>query len=96
MRWWHRNSSRRGFAINGAVVAYPDLIVMLEDGKILMVETKGDHLDNPESKAKTEAGLEWATLAGRRYRYYMVFETNESEYKGSFSFDKFIEIIKEL
>ena len=69
---------------------------MLEDGKILMVETKGDHLDNPESKAKTEAGLEWVSLAGRQYRYFMVFETKEPEYKGSFSFDRFIEIIKEL
>lgn len=39
VKWWHRNISRRGFAINGAVTAYPDLMVMLNDGKILMIET---------------------------------------------------------
>lgn len=42
IRWWHRNISRKGFAINGAVTAYPDLIVMTESGKLLLVETKGD------------------------------------------------------
>ena len=61
-----------------------------------MVETKGDHLDNPESKEKIEAGLEWASLAGRQYRYFMVFETKDPGYKGSYSFDGFMEIIKEL
>jgi len=50
VKWWHRNISRKGFAINGAVTAYPDLMVMLTDGKILMIETKGDHLDNPDLK----------------------------------------------
>lgn len=75
VRWWHRNISRREFCINGAVTAYPDLMIMLENGKLLMVETKGDHLDNDESKAKAKAGSEWASLAGRKYKYYMVFET---------------------
>ena len=30
--------------------------VMLQSGKILMVETKGDHLDNDESKEKAKIG----------------------------------------
>ena len=40
VKWWHRNISRLGFQINGPVHAYPDLIVMLQSGKILMVETR--------------------------------------------------------
>ena len=96
VRWWHRNISRRGFAINGAVTAYPDLMVMLMDGKLLMIETKGDHLDNSESKAKAETGAQWANQAGRLYKYYMVFQTKEPGYAGAYSFDRFMEIVKEL
>lgn len=96
VKWWHRNISKREFAINGAVTAYPDLMVMLTDGKMLMVETKGDHLDNPESKAKAETGAEWASQAGRLYKYYMVFQTKDPGYKGAYSYEKFMDIVKEL
>ncbi len=96
VKWWHRNISRRGFAINGAVTAYPDLMVMLQDGKLLMIETKGDHLDNAESKAKATTGAEWANLAGRMFRYYMVFQTKDPGYPGAYSYDRFMEIVKEL
>ena len=96
VKWWHRNISRKGFAINGAVTAYPDLMVMLTDGKILMIETKGDHLDNPESKAKAETGSEWASQAGRLYKYYMVFQSKDPGYAGAYSYDRFMEIVKEL
>ena len=94
VKWWHRNISRLGFQINGAVHAYPDIIVMLNSGKILMVETKGDHLDNDQSKAKAKIGNQWATLAGKQYRYYMVFQTKQPEYPGAYSLEKFLEIIK--
>ena len=94
VKWWHRNISRKGFAINGAVTAYPDVMVMLTDGKILMIETKGDHLDNPEAKAAT--GSEWASQAGRLYKYYMVFQSKDPGYAGAYSYDKFMEIVKEL
>ena len=96
VKWWHRNISRKGFAINGAVTAYPDLMVMLTDGKLLMIETKGDHLDNPESKAKAATGSEWASQAGRLYKYYMVFQSKDPGYAGAYSYDKFMEIVKEL
>lgn len=96
VKWWHRNISRLGFQINGAVHAYPDIIVMLESGKILMVETKGDHLDNDESKAKAKIGDQWARLAGKQYKYYMVFQTKQPDWPGAYSFERFIEIVKEL
>ena len=96
VKWWHRNISRRGFQINGPVHAYPDLIVMLYSGKILMVETKGDHLDNAESKAKAKIGDQWANLAGKQYKYYMVFETKQPDYPGAYSLERFMEIVKGL
>ena len=96
VKWWHRNISRRGFQINGPIHAYPDLIVMLHSGKILMVETKGDHLDNDESKAKAKIGDQWANLAGKQYKYYMVFETKQPDYPGAYSLERFMEIVKGL
>lgn len=53
IKWWHRNISRQGFMINGSTRAYPDLIAMTTVGKILMIETKGDHLD----KLGAQAGI---------------------------------------
>lgn len=96
IEWWHRNIARHGFAINGAINAYPDLIVKTKSGKILVIETKGDHLDNADSRIKAETGAAWASMAGRMYKYYMVFQTKETGNMGQYSFDKFIEIFKEL
>ena len=96
VKWWHRNISRLGFQINGPVHAYPDIIVMLHSGKILMVETKGDHLDNDESKEKAKIGDQWAKLAGKQYKYYMVFETKQPDYPGAYSLERFMEIVKGL
>lgn len=96
VKWWHRNISRLGFQINGPVHAYPDIIVMLHSGKILMVETKGDHLDNDESKEKAKIGDQWAKLAGKQYKYYMVFETKQPGYPGAYSLERFMEIVNGL
>ena len=96
VKWWHRNISRLGFQINGPVHAYPDIIVMLHSGKILIVETKGDHLDNDESKEKAKIGDQWAKLAGKQYKYYMVFETKQPDYPGAYSLERFMEIVKGL
>lgn len=96
VKWWHRNISKRGFQINGPVHAYPDIIVMLHSGKILMVETKGEQLDNDESKEKAKIGDQWARLAGKQYKYYMVFETKQPNYPGAYSLERFMEIVKGL
>ena len=96
LKWWHRNISRLGFAINGALHAYPDLIVMLHSGKVLMVETKGDHLDNDESKVKAKLGDQWARLAGKQFKYYMVFQHKQPDYPGAYSLERFLELVKGL
>ena len=88
--------ARKGFAINGSINAYPDLLVRTESGKLLLIETKGDQLDNPESKMKAEVGAQWASMAGRMYKYYMVFQTKNPDYNGAYSYEEFMRIVKEL
>lgn len=99
IKWWHRNIARKGFAINGAVNAYPDLIAMTNSGKVLLIETKGDQLKNDESKIKSETGAKWAakaSMTGRLYKYYMVFQTKNPDCEGAYSHEKFMDIVKEL
>ncbi len=74
--FWHRNPDRtNGFGINGYINHYPDFIVGLKSGRIVMLETKGGDRDNSDSRRKLELGKLWANTAGDRYRYYMVFST---------------------
>lgn len=74
--FWHRNFERgRGFYINGFLNHYPDFIVVLKSGKILLIEVKGDHLDGSDSEGKIALGTAWASQAGGQYRYFMVFDT---------------------
>lgn len=93
--FWHRNLSKgKGFMINGFMHHYPDFIVKLRNGKIIVIETKGDHLDNTDSKDKIKLGNTWAIKAGDNYRYYMVFENNRLE--GAISISDLIAIIKNI
>jgi type III restriction enzyme len=96
IKWWHRNISRTGFNINGYVNAYPDIIAMTHNGRILMIEPKGDHLENSESVKKAEVGSVWANKAGEKYRYYMVFENKDLKINGATLFDEFLGFVKGL
>lgn len=76
--FWHRNISRKEFGLNGWFDNhYPDFIVRTKSGNTLLVETKGDYLDNSDSAEKIELGRKWADLAGDGFKYFMVFETKE-------------------
>ena len=77
--FWHRNREKKEFCINGFINHYPDFIVSMKSGNIILVETKGDHLVNEDSKNKIWLGNKWADLAGKRYHYFMVFQTKEVE-----------------
>ena len=75
--WWHRNLDRgKGFRLNGFLNHYPDFIVHTKSGKTILVETKGDHLDNTDSAAKLKLGKAWAGAAGNDWKYMMVFDDN--------------------
>ena len=69
---------------------------MTNKGNILMIEPKGDHLENAESKRKAEVGKAWERKAGLRYRYYMVFKEKDLRHEGTVRFDLFMEILKGL
>ena len=96
VKWWHRNISRNGFYINGFINMYPDFIVLTKRGTIILVEPKGDHLENSESRQKVALGRAWEHKAGTNYRYYMVFKNKDLDVEGAFQVEKFIEIVKAL
>lgn len=94
--WWHRNIENTGFCINGFINHYPDFIVRMSSGKIIVIETKGDHLDNRESEQKLKLGRIWQNKAGERYRYYMVFQNREKPVAGAYPFDEFTGLLEGL
>jgi type III restriction enzyme len=96
VRWWHRNISRQGFCINGYINHYPDILIMTEKGKVILAETKGEHLKNDDSREKIDLGAMWSGHAGNQYRYFMVFEKDADLPKGAVSMNKFVEIVAAL
>ena len=93
--FWHRNIEKRGFCINGFINHYPDFIVKLESGMIIIVETKGEQLANDVSAAKLELGTKWANMAGLSYyRYYMVFD--HQPINGALTVQQLIDRIKQM
>ena len=65
-------------------------------GKTILIETKGDHLENTETKYKLELGRAWQNMAGSSFRYYMVFQSKDLNLNGAIQFDKFCELMKNL
>lgn len=99
VKWWHRNMSKHGFWINGFVNHYPDFIIRTVSGHTVLVETKGDHLDNEENRKKLAEGRVWQEKANQgtdEYRYYMVFQNKQPDLKGAYSKEKFLELMKKL
>ena len=88
--------SKSGFSINGYINAYPDIIAMTTSGKLLMIEPKGDHLENSESRQKVAVGRAWERKAGDMFRYYMVFRNKDLKIDGAVQFDRFMQIVKGL
>ena len=96
VKWWHRNVEKKGFAINGFINHYPDFIVKTNSGKIIVIETKGDYLDNVDTARKAYLGNVWKELTGNQYLYFLVFESTSSDTDGVYSFDAFKNIIKNI
>lgn len=94
VKWWHRIIARKGFRLNAFTNHYPDFVVKMKSGKILMVESKGDDRDNSDSKSKLKLGRTWASMAGNAYRYFMVFDENPIE--GAYKLADFVEMLKEM
>ena len=92
VEWWHRNPSRgEGFEINGVTNHYPDFIIKTTSGKIIMLETKGDHLI---ATKKIKLGNTWAQNAGKQFKYFLVYDKLQVE--GSKTKEQFLDLIKDL
>ena len=91
VEWWTRNVEKRGFFINGFINHYPDFIIKTKKGKVILLETKGDHLD---ATKKITLGNMWANKAGSEYRYCLVYNTRQVE--GAYTKDAFINFLKML
>ena len=96
IEFWHRNLERgKGFYINGFKANhYPDFIMRTKSGKTILVETKGDHLDNTDSAAKCRLGNEWEKQAGNDFAYFMIFDKKEVD--GAYTLDKAKELINNM
>jgi type III restriction enzyme len=93
--FWHRNLERgKGFLLNGFINHYPDFIIKTKNGKIVLLETKGEHLDGTESQKKIRLGEKWASKAGDQFRYFMVFNTAKLD--GAKSVSELIDILNEM
>ena len=94
--WWHRIIEKQGFVINAFINHYPDFILCTKRGNIILVESKGDDRDNSNSKTKLRLGMKWADMAGKQYKYFMVFNENETGFDGALVQAEFIQVLKEL
>ncbi|HRE57198.1 MAG TPA: DEAD/DEAH box helicase family protein [Candidatus Kapabacteria bacterium] len=89
--FWTKNLERRGFRINGFLNHYPDFIIQTKNGKTILLETKGDHLD---AEQKIRLGNLWAAKAGNNYRYFMVYDRRSVD--GAYTLESFMNIVKIL
>ena len=95
--WWHRNLEKTDYSINGYLNHYPDFIVKTKSNKIILVETKGEHLDGDDSKKKLELGNLWSSYSGpHTYKYFMAFDKSPLDADGANLLDNIIDIISKL
>lgn len=94
--FWHRNLEKgKGFALNGFDSNhYPDFIIYTRNKNLILIETKGDHLDNNDSKAKNLLGKKWAEKSGDNFKYFMVFQ--KKEVPNTYTAQSIIDIVKML
>ena len=75
VRYWIRNIPRRPTSFSLPTSKgrfYPDFIVLLRDGRILVVEYKGGYLVGaPDAKEKKAVGDLWAAKSGGRCLFVM-------------------------
>lgn len=100
--WWHRIDEKRkdySFRINGFINHYPDFLILTKKNTLILLEIKGEHLANPESKKKIILGKQWESAANQvglpyNFRYFMTFLKEPME--GATSLDDLVETISKL
>ena len=75
VRDWIRNVERKPGAFSLPTSKqrfYPDFLLRMQDGRVLVVEYKGAHLyDDPDQAEKRRIGELWARRAGKGYGFVM-------------------------
>ena len=82
VKFWVRNLVARPAASFRLPIAggwfYPDFVVQLEDGRVLVVEYKGEvYKTNDDSREKNNIGKLWAEKGGDNYLFLMAVERDE-------------------
>lgn len=88
---WTKNMERRGFCINGFINHYPDFIIYTKSEKVVLLETKGDHLD---AEQKIRLGSLWDSKCTNDYKYFMVYENRAV--RDAYTLEAFMQIMKNL
>lgn len=80
VKHWVRNPVKRGFYLPLADRKfYPDFVAELQDGRIMVVEYKGEpYKTNDDSKAKALIGETWARLSDGRCLFIMAVEKDNN------------------
>ncbi|MCI6981006.1 MAG: hypothetical protein MR894_02170 [Akkermansia muciniphila] len=65
-------------------------------GKIIIIETKGDHPANEEIPTKLLLGRAWQAQAGPGYRYFLVFQDKDISMTVAYPMSEFLKIPAEL
>jgi len=81
VKYWVRNLERQlpySFSLpTSSDWFYPDFVAQLDDGRILVVEYKGDHLkDSKDTQEKEMVGQAWAKISGNLF--LMVLKQDEA------------------
>lgn len=95
--FWHKfeNRGRNNFLLNACFTNhYPDFLIVTKNNKKIIVEYKGNDRDNSDSENKNKLGEKWQGLAGKEYRYFMVFQSRELT--GTYHLDSMKEVIGAL
>ena len=82
VKYWIRNLVKRDKASFWLPLAhgkfYPDFVCTLEDGRMLVVEYKGDaYVTNDDSAEKRAIGKKWAEMSGGNCIFIMAVEQDE-------------------
>lgn len=71
VKFWVRNLERQPYHAFWLPTSsdrfYPDFVVKLHDGRLLVVEYKGAHLNNDDTKEKELLGKVWAEKSGNLF-----------------------------
>jgi type III restriction enzyme len=80
VKYWVRNLERdpRAFRLpTSSDWFYPDFVAMLDDGRILVIEYKGEHLRNPDTNEKDNIGAVWANKSNGKGLFLIAWKAEK-------------------